>query len=193
MLRSAGSGGAAVIGDLPSCRTRFRGWIGRSMSPRSAFQSLSPISTAASSSSVRRDRALRSGSPAKGKRGPVAGIDVGFVLAVVALGWGLSLATYRLLATACRWPMGAWQQHRPGLPIGLGSLSILLAALFALARACGGHWLSAAAILVFGLAWAVFWTGFLRVGAQSALLLAPAAGLLLVLRWLSRAQLLAFG
>ena len=38
-------------------------------------------------------------------------------------------------------------------------------------------------ILLFGLAWAVFWTGFLRVGAQSALLLAPVAALLLLLRW----------
>ena len=30
----------------------------------------------------------------------------------------------------------------------------------------------------------MFWTGFLRVGAQSALLLAPPAALLLMLRWL---------
>jgi hypothetical protein len=36
-------------------------------------------------------------------------------------------------------------------------------------------------ILLFGLAFGVFWSGFLRVGAQTALLLAPlAAGLLLV-------------
>ena len=123
----------------------------------------------------------------EGRSEPVAAIDVGFVLAVVAFGWGLSLATYRLFARHCGWPMGAWQQHRPGLPIVLGVLAVLLAMLFALARAYGGHMLSAAAIPVFGLAWAVFWTGFLRVGAQSALLLAPAAGLLLMLRWLSRA------
>ena len=32
-------------------------------------------------------------------------------------------------------------------------------------------------ILAFGLGWAVFWTGFLRTGAQSALLLAPVAAL----------------
>jgi len=121
----------------------------------------------------------------------VAAIDVGFVLAVVAFGWGLSLATYRLLATACRWPMGSWHHQRPGLLIALGGLSILFAALFALARAYGGHWLSAAMIPVFGLAWAIFWTGFLRVGAQSALLLAPVAGALLILRWLSQAGILA--
>jgi len=115
----------------------------------------------------------------------LAGIDLGFVLAVVAFGWGLSLATYRRLAMRYRWPMGSWHQNRPGLPILLGVLTILLATLFALARGFGGHWLSAAAIPVFGVAWAIFWTGFLRVGAQSALLLAPAAGLLLILRWLS--------
>jgi hypothetical protein len=120
----------------------------------------------------------------KGK--PVAAIDVGFVLAVVVFGWGLSLATYRIVARRCDWPMGAWQKHRPGLPIGLGALAVLLAVLFALARAYGGYWLSAAVIPVFGLAWAIFWTGFLRVGAQSALLLAPIAAVLLVLRWLSR-------
>ena len=35
----------------------------------------------------------------------------------------------------------------------------------------------------FGVAWAAFWTGFLRVGAQSALLLAPLAAALLIVRW----------
>ena len=115
----------------------------------------------------------------------MAAIDMGFVLAVVAFGWGLSLATYRLFAERYGWPMGSWHRQRPGLPIALGALPILLAALFALARAYSGHWLSAAAIPVFGVAWAIFWTGFLRVGAQSALLLAPAAGALLIIRWLS--------
>ena len=43
--------------------------------------------------------------------------------------------------------------------------------------------LSASAIPVFGVAWAAFWTGFLRVGAQSALLLAPLAAALLLVRW----------
>ncbi len=40
-------------------------------------------------------------------------------------------------------------------------------------------------ILVFGCAWAAFWLGFFRVAAQSALLLAPAAALLLLWRWLA--------
>jgi hypothetical protein len=38
-------------------------------------------------------------------------------------------------------------------------------------------------ILIFGVGLAVFWSGFLRVGAQSALLLAPLAALSLVGAW----------
>ena len=62
-------------------------------------------------------------------------------------------------------------------------MCVLLAVLFSLARGYGGYVVSAAAIPVFGVAWAVFWIGFLRVGAQSALLLGPAAALLLAI-WL---------
>ena len=65
----------------------------------------------------------------------------------------------------------------------VGIVCILLAAAYALARGYGGYVLSASAIPVFGLAWAAFWTGFLRVGAQSALLLAPLAAALLIVRW----------
>ena len=112
-------------------------------------------------------------------------IDIGFVLAVSAFGWGLSLATYRLFAEWRGWPMGSWHRHRPRLPIACGVLAMSLVLLFALARGIGGHPLSGGAILLFGVAWAVFWTGFLRVGAQSALLLAPIAAGLLIVRWLS--------
>ncbi len=115
----------------------------------------------------------------------MAAIDVGFVLAVVAFGWGLSLATYRFFAKHHGWPMGLWQQERHGLTVLLGLGVMGLAALFALARGYGGHALSAIAIPVFGVAWAVFWTGFLRVGAQLALLLGPAAAALLMIWWSS--------
>jgi hypothetical protein len=115
----------------------------------------------------------------------VAAIDVGFVLAVVAFGWGLSLATYRLFAKRRGWPMGIWQHERHGLTVLLGLTVMGVSVLFALARGYGGHTLSAIAIPVFGLAWAVFWTGFLRVGAQLALLLGPAAAALLMLWWSS--------
>jgi hypothetical protein len=115
----------------------------------------------------------------------VAAIDVGFVLAVAAFGWGLSLATYRIFARLRGWPMGVWQDERHGLTVLLGLAVMALAALFAGARGYGGHELSAAAIPVFGIAWAVFWTGFLRAGAQLALLLGPAAALLLAIWWSS--------
>jgi hypothetical protein len=115
----------------------------------------------------------------------VAVVDTGFLLAVVAFGWGLSLATYRLFARHHGWPMGRWHEKRPALPILVGIACMLVAASFATARAYGGYTLSAAAIPVFGVAWGVFWIGFLRVGAQSALLLGPAAAVLLLTRWLS--------
>ncbi len=111
-------------------------------------------------------------------------IDLSFVLAVMAIGCGLSLATYRAFAMRWDWPMGAWHRQRPGLPVLVGLAAALLASSFALARGWGGHVLSASLIALLGLAWAAFWTGFLRVGAQSALLLAPAAAALLLVRWL---------
>lgn len=110
--------------------------------------------------------------------------DVGFIAAVGALGWGLSLATYRPLAAQRRWPMGAWQTRIPELPMAIGALCIVLAVWAAIQRIGGDHSASGWQILLFGLAWAVFWTGFLRVGAQSALVLAPAAALLLIVRGL---------
>jgi hypothetical protein len=119
----------------------------------------------------------------KGRGEPVAIVDLGFILAVVAFGSGLSLATYRVVAGRLGWPMGTWHKQRPALPTLIGSLSTLLAAAYAVSRGYGGYVLSASAIPVFGLAWAAFWTGFLRVGAQSALLLAPLAAALLVVRW----------
>jgi hypothetical protein len=115
----------------------------------------------------------------------VAVVDLGFILAVVAFGSGLSLATYRLFAGQFGWPMGAWQEERPALPILVGTASLLLAAAYAFSRGYGGYVLSASAIPVFGVAWAAFWTGFLRVGAQSALLLAPLAAALLIVRWIT--------
>ena len=114
----------------------------------------------------------------------MATLDFGFLLAVAAFGWGLSLATYRLFALQFGWPLGKWHLERPRVPIFMGAFCMALAMLFALARGYGGYISSAWAIVIFGVAWAAFWTGFLRVGAQSALLLAPAAVALLLVRWL---------
>ena len=111
--------------------------------------------------------------------------DVGFILAVGALGWGLSLVTYRALATQQRWPMGAWHARVPQVPIAIGAVCMVLAVWVATRRIGDGDGASGWLILLFGLGWAVFWTGFLRVGAQSALLLGPAAALLLLLRGLA--------
>jgi hypothetical protein len=112
-------------------------------------------------------------------------VDLGFILAVVAFGLGLSLATYRAVATQSDWPMGEWHHSRPRLPVLIGMGSVLLASAYAFARGSGGYLLSAVAIPIFGFGWAGFWTGFLRVGAQSALLLAPLAAALLVVRWIT--------
>jgi hypothetical protein len=109
-------------------------------------------------------------------------VDHLFLLAVGALGWGLSLATYRELAELTGWPMGALQAERPAIPIGLGVASLAAAIAFAIARGgASGGWV----IVLFGLALALFWSGFLRVGAQSALLLAPLATFALLVSWLA--------
>lgn len=103
-----------------------------------------------------------------------------FVLAVAAFAWGLSLAAYRWIATQSAWPMGIWQAERPVLPrlIGLGAIAVALASGAALG---GGALLM---VLLLGLVGAFLWTLLLKVGAQSALLLAPVAVVLMLLGWL---------
>jgi len=106
--------------------------------------------------------------------------DILFLLAVVALGWGFALATYRLFAYRYAWPMGELQSDTPLVPVLLGLFAMVIAILFAAARSeHGGWWIVAA-----GLLWAFFWLGFMRVGSQISLFLAPLATLLLVLGWI---------
>lgn len=109
-------------------------------------------------------------------------IDTLFLLAVGAFGWGLSLATYRMFARRNGWPMGSLQSDLPAVPVILGIISLLAGLLFAAAR---GPELGGWVILLFGLLLAVFWTGFLRVGSQVSLFLAPIATALLLVGWLS--------
>jgi hypothetical protein len=111
-------------------------------------------------------------------------VDLMFVLATAAFAWGLSLATYRWFATQNDWPMGEWQAHRPGLPIAFGLMAIAVAMLFALAR--GGATL--VVVPLFGLLCAWAWTALTKVGAQSALLLAPAAIVALMAVWISATE-----
>jgi hypothetical protein len=115
-------------------------------------------------------------------------IDTPFYLAVAAFGLGLSLATYRMFASHYGWPMGHWHAERPFLPIVIGLICVLIAGAFALARGYGGYSFGGWAIPMFGVALAVFWTGFLRVGSQVSLLFAPIAAGLLWFSWLGPGQ-----
>ena len=109
-------------------------------------------------------------------------IDNLFLLAIGAFGWGLSLATYRLFARQNGWPMGALHWDLPAVPAILGAVALGLGLLFAAMRgtADGGG-----IIVLFGILLALFWTGFLRAGAQVSLVLAPLAALLLLVGWLN--------
>ena len=103
-----------------------------------------------------------------------------FLLAIAALGWGLSLATYRFFARRYNWPMGALHTDLPGVPILIGLISALCAVGFALAVGADlGGWV----ILGCGILLATFWTGFLRVGSQISLFLAPLAAFMLIIGW----------
>ena len=67
------------------------------------------------------------------KRSHPAGDDVAemnmvdnlFLLAVASLGWGLSLATYRLFARSNGWPMGALHADLPIIPVLIGMFFFL--------------------------------------------------------------------
>lgn len=108
-------------------------------------------------------------------------IDTLFLLAIGSFAWGLSLATYRLCARHNGWPAGVLHTDAPGIPVLLGLLALLSGLAFATHRGAElGGWV----IVICGLALAIFWTGFLRVGSQVSLLLAPAATVLLLIGWL---------
>ena len=109
-------------------------------------------------------------------------IDNLFLLAVASLGWGLSLATYRLFARSKGWPMGALQANLPILPVSIGLIGLIAGLLFATARgADNGGWI----IIAFGVLLAAVWTGLLRVGSQISLFLVPIVTVPLLLGWLA--------
>ena len=109
-------------------------------------------------------------------------IDNLFLLAVASLGFGLSLATYRLFARSKGWPMGALHADLPIIPVLIGIAGLIAGLLFASARgADDGGWV----IIAFGLVLAAVWTGFLRVGSQIGLFVVPVVTFLLLLGWLS--------
>lgn len=109
-------------------------------------------------------------------------IDNLAILAICAFGWGLSLCTYRIFARQNGWPMGSLHADLPAVPAVVGLFALFVALTFAAAHgASEGGWV----IVVFGLLLALFWTGFLRVGSQVSLVLAPLAAILLLLGWLN--------
>ena len=110
--------------------------------------------------------------------------DLAFYLSIIAFGMGLSLATYRVFAGRYEWPMGEWQMHRPVLPILIGVLAMALACLYAMNRLYNGLATDALAIPAFGIAFAIIWTGLLRVGSQVSLFLAPVAAAFLFIAWI---------
>jgi energy-coupling factor transporter transmembrane protein EcfT len=110
-------------------------------------------------------------------------VDLPFYFAVAAIGFGLSLMTYRLFARHYAWPMGAWHESHPSLPFIIGLISFLVGALFAAARGLDGGIYAASAIGLFGLSLAILWTSFFRVGSQLSLFLAPVFAGLLFVSW----------
>lgn len=105
-----------------------------------------------------------------------------FLLAIGAIGWGLSLSTYRMFARHYSWPMGSLHAEVPAIPILLGILAFLAGVLYAaaLGEETGG-W----AIIGCGLLLAAFWIWFLRVGSQVSIFLAPIVTAFLVFGWLA--------
>jgi hypothetical protein len=108
-------------------------------------------------------------------------VDVLFLLAIGAAGWGLSLASYRFFAAKNGWPMGVLHADLPIVPIVIGLFAVIVAGVYAVDR---GLETGGGVILLFGLLLWLFWTGFLRVGSQVSLFLAPLAAGLLLAGWL---------
>jgi hypothetical protein len=107
-----------------------------------------------------------------------------FFLATAAFGWGLSLATYRAVAHRNGWPLGDPQANHPLFVTLIGIVTLIIAFLYA-TYGHNGPVTTGWIIIGLGLLFALFWTGFLRVASQTALLLAPLAAFLLVLGWAS--------
>lgn len=101
-------------------------------------------------------------------------------LAMMAFGFGLSLATYRLFAMRNGWPMGAFHADLPAVPIMIGLVSLVVGVLFAASVGDARGWM----IVGLGFVLWLVWTSLFRVGSQLSLFLAPLATGLLLLGWL---------
>ena len=103
-----------------------------------------------------------------------------FLLATATFGWGFSLAIYRAVAGHFNWPMGALQKRHPLTVLLIGLATLVLTFMFIISDP-SRRW----PVLVLGLLFALFWTGFLRVASQTALFLAPLAAILMGVLWAS--------
>jgi hypothetical protein len=75
--------------------------------------------------------------------------------------------------------MGVWQAERPALPRAIGLATVAIAVMAALDFSGS----TAVWVILFGAIGAFIWTVLLKVGAQSALLLAPVAAVLVLVGW----------
>lgn len=132
------------------------------------------------SRSAAHERVVRASALSRGGEAElIMSIDLMFVLATAAFAWGVALVIYRWSALHNTWPMGVWHAEQPWLPRAIGVGVIAAALLFALARG----YATALVLPLLGVLAALCWTAILKVGAQSALLLGPAAVVFLLLGW----------
>lgn len=103
-----------------------------------------------------------------------------YLLATATFGLGFSLAIYRPVALRFGWPMGVMQSRHALFVMLLGLLALILTFAFIIGDT-PQRW----PVLVLGLLFALFWTGFLRVASQTALFLTPIAAFLFALTWAS--------
>ena len=107
-------------------------------------------------------------------------VDLLFFLAVGAIGWGCRSPPTGAWRAMNGWPLGSAQTIARRHDGHRWLASIAPGLMFATAR---GPLHGGVVIVIFGVALAIFWSGFLRVGAQSALLLAPLSAVALLIAW----------
>lgn len=109
-------------------------------------------------------------------------VDHLFMLSIISFGLGLSVMTYGLFARRHGWPRGSLYMEAPLVPVILGLFALGTGLAFAVARGAPSGGLI---IVACGALLALFWTGFLRVGSQIGLILAPLAAIALIFGWLA--------
>ena len=109
-------------------------------------------------------------------------MDLNWVFAATALGWGLSLFIYRWFAVAQDLPMGELQAQSPVVPRLLGGAAMGAGVLFIIFL-MSWDLPKGVALLLVGIGFGVFWTMVLRTYSQVSLFLAPLAAVALLFTW----------